>query len=124
MERERWLDRMRGLLAQDCGYHHVVFTVPHELNELWRWNRICRRNRDVRIQSATKLFGIPLVSIAFGRDPERGETRGHAKGIFAFGGVATSPSGSRMTRSILGELRLAANPEGSVPTGTSRSRPH
>lgn len=39
MERERWLDRMRGLLALDCGYHHVVFTVPHELNELWRWNR-------------------------------------------------------------------------------------
>ena len=39
MERERWLDRRRRLLALDCGYHHVVFTVPHELNELWRWNR-------------------------------------------------------------------------------------
>lgn len=39
VDRERWLDRMRRLLALDCGYHHVVFTLPHELNELWRWNR-------------------------------------------------------------------------------------
>ena len=39
MDRERWLDRMRRLLALDCGYHHVVFTVPHELTELWQWNR-------------------------------------------------------------------------------------
>lgn len=30
---------MSSLLALDCGYHHVVFTVPHELNELFRWNR-------------------------------------------------------------------------------------
>ena len=59
------------------------------LAQLWRWHRICQRNRDVRIQSATKLFGIPLVSIAFGHDPERGETHGHAKGIIAFGDVAT-----------------------------------
>lgn len=39
LERGRWLDRMRRLLALDCGYHHVVFTVPHELTELWQWNR-------------------------------------------------------------------------------------
>ena len=39
LDRERWLERMRRLLALACGYHHVVFTVPHELNELWSWNR-------------------------------------------------------------------------------------
>lgn len=30
---------MCSLLALNCGYHHVVFTVPHELNALFRWNR-------------------------------------------------------------------------------------
>ena len=39
VERECWLEKMRGLLGLDCGYHHVVFTVPHELNPLWQWNR-------------------------------------------------------------------------------------
>ena len=39
VDRERWLEKMRGLLGLDCGYHHVVFTVPQELEELWRWNR-------------------------------------------------------------------------------------
>lgn len=56
MERERWLDRMRRLLVLDCGYHHVVFTVPHELNELWRWNRswfadlVVRSSRETLLQ--------------------------------------------------------------------------
>jgi hypothetical protein len=39
VERERWLEKMRRLLALHCGYHHVVFTVPHELIKLWQWNR-------------------------------------------------------------------------------------
>jgi len=39
LDRERWLDRVRQVLSLDCGYHHIVFTVPHELNILWRYNR-------------------------------------------------------------------------------------
>ncbi|MFC1525415.1 transposase [Candidatus Latescibacterota bacterium] len=36
---ERWLDRVRSKLLLDCDYYHVIFTVPHELQDLWRWNR-------------------------------------------------------------------------------------
>ena len=43
----------------------------------------------VRRQSASTLFGLPLWAVAFGPDPERGELRGHARGIFAFGDIAT-----------------------------------
>jgi hypothetical protein len=45
--------------------------------------------RGIRRQSARKLFGLPLWAIAMGPDWERGEMRGHAKGIFAFGDMAT-----------------------------------
>jgi serine/threonine protein kinase len=54
-----------------------------------RWRRIVQRSKDVRICSATKMFGIPLVEIAIGYDHEKGETYGHARGIFAYGDVAT-----------------------------------
>lgn len=39
-----------------------------------------------RYQSATRIFGLPLVSIAFG--PSKSERIGKATGIFAFGDVA------------------------------------
>ena len=36
---ERWLERVRSQLLLDCDYYHVIFTVPCELKDLWRWNR-------------------------------------------------------------------------------------
>jgi hypothetical protein len=24
----------------DCAHHHLIFTIPHELHALWRWNRL------------------------------------------------------------------------------------
>jgi hypothetical protein len=45
--------------------------------------------RSVRRQSSRKVFGLPLWSIAIGPDWDRGEMRGHARGIFAFGDIAT-----------------------------------
>jgi hypothetical protein len=45
--------------------------------------------RSVRRNSPTRLLGLPLWSVAFGPDPSRGEIRGHARGIFAFGDMAT-----------------------------------
>lgn len=45
--------------------------------------------RGIRRQSARKFFGLPLWAIAVGPDWERGEMRGHARGIFAFGDMAT-----------------------------------
>ena len=35
---EAWLDRQRDRLLP-CEHFHVVFTIPSELRELWRWNR-------------------------------------------------------------------------------------
>jgi len=35
---ERWLEKMRARLIA-CAHHHLIFTVPHELHGLWRYNR-------------------------------------------------------------------------------------
>jgi hypothetical protein len=43
----------------------------------------------VRYVSSAKLLGWPLISIACGPDAATGESRGYARGIFAFGDVAT-----------------------------------
>ncbi len=43
----------------------------------------------LRRQSTRKIFGLPLWAIAIGPDWERGELRGHARGIFALGDIAT-----------------------------------
>jgi len=38
MATESWLERQRARLL-GCEHHHLIFTIPHELNALWRWNR-------------------------------------------------------------------------------------
>jgi 8-oxo-dGTP pyrophosphatase MutT (NUDIX family) len=48
-----------------------------------------RRPGRVRYRSAIALGDIPLVSIAFGPDLEKGEMRGHARGVIAIGDIAT-----------------------------------
>jgi hypothetical protein len=45
--------------------------------------------RGVRRESSRRILGLPLWSIAFGPDLERGELRGHARGVFALGDLAT-----------------------------------
>jgi hypothetical protein len=45
--------------------------------------------KGIRRQSRYELFGLPLWEIAMGPDWERGEMRGHARAIFAFGDIAT-----------------------------------
>lgn len=35
---ERWLSRQKARLIA-CAHHHLIFTIPHELNVLWCWNR-------------------------------------------------------------------------------------
>ena len=47
------------------------------------------RPRGVRYRSAAALGDIPFLAIAAGPDPEKGELRGHAKGIIAIGDIAT-----------------------------------
>lgn len=45
--------------------------------------------KGIRRESPRKFFGLPLWAIAIGPDWERGEMRGHARGIFALGDIAT-----------------------------------
>ncbi len=45
--------------------------------------------RAVRRRSGYEYLGLPLWCVAVGPDPERGELRGHAKGILAIGDIAT-----------------------------------
>ena len=35
---ERWLAAQQARLLA-CDHYHGVFTLPHELHDLWRWNR-------------------------------------------------------------------------------------
>ena len=39
IELERWLVKAQGQLL-DCPHHHIVFTLPHQLHLLWRFNRV------------------------------------------------------------------------------------
>ena len=38
MPRARWLEKYQSKLL-NCGHRQVVFTVPHELNKLWLYNK-------------------------------------------------------------------------------------
>ena len=40
---EQWLERQRARLI-GCAHHHLIFTIPHELNALWCWNRAAMAN--------------------------------------------------------------------------------
>jgi len=48
-----------------------------------------RRPGCFRYRSAAAIGNVPLVSIALGPDLEKGEWRGHARGVIAIGDVAT-----------------------------------
>jgi hypothetical protein len=45
--------------------------------------------RGVRKRSERTLWNLPLYDLAIGPDLANGETRGHARGIFAIGDIAT-----------------------------------
>lgn len=45
--------------------------------------------RGIRKRSEKRIWGLPLYDIAMGPDPEKGELRGHARGIIAIGDFAT-----------------------------------
>jgi hypothetical protein len=34
---ERWLEKQKSRLIR-CAHHHIIFTLPHELNRLWDYN--------------------------------------------------------------------------------------
>ena len=43
LETERWLEAQRARLL-GCAHHHLIFTIPHELNALWCYNRAALGN--------------------------------------------------------------------------------
>ena len=45
--------------------------------------------RGVRYKSEFTFGDLPLVSIAMGADPSKGEIRGHARGVIAIGDIAS-----------------------------------
>ncbi len=47
-----------------------------------------RLGKSIRYRSATQMFGLPLIHVAIGPDPERGEAKGKARGIIAVGDIA------------------------------------
>jgi len=53
------------------------------------WSYAGYRFWSVRRESSRRFFGLPLWSIAVGPNLETGELRGHARGIFALGDIAT-----------------------------------
>lgn len=62
-----------------------IRTLEHQVARLRRSaGRQCVRRRSTRV-----IWGLPLWDIACGPDPDKGEVRGHARGIFALGDIAT-----------------------------------
>lgn len=45
--------------------------------------------RGVRWRSQATFMGLPVVAVALGPDPSRGEWRGHARGVVALGDMAS-----------------------------------
>jgi hypothetical protein len=52
LARERWLEAERARLLP-LAHHHVIFTIPHEFNPLWRYNRAAFANLLFASVSAT-----------------------------------------------------------------------
>ncbi|TWU36723.1 putative transposase [Novipirellula aureliae] len=60
LPKELWLDGWRKRLLP-CPHHHVIFTVPHELNDLWRFNKAVFADTlfAAASQTLTELLGDP-----------------------------------------------------------------
>ena len=83
--------------AATLGFSILLFVAANVIVPLREARRIDRsifaadepeRGMARRYESKARFLGLPLVSIAFGPDPVRGERRGIARGWFAMGDVA------------------------------------
>ena len=73
-------DMTREELIEEVEHWRQTSTVAESLVKV---------SKGVRKNSETTLWGLPLVSIAFGPDFDNDELRGHARGIIAIGDIAT-----------------------------------
>lgn len=73
------------MAAEDGDLRDEVTALRAEVDQL----KHQLRRSGVRRRSSTIIMGLPLYEIATGPDPDRGETRGHARAVFAIGDKAT-----------------------------------
>lgn len=77
MAKAEWLENVQRLLL-NCPHQHVIFTVPHELNSLWRHNRGLMAN--LLFQSVQKTLH------QFAKDPKYlGATPGILSALHTWG---------------------------------------
>ena len=88
-ERYESAEQLMAELERFLKGEPIEAEVLTPLGKLRRWRRIIARNNDVRLRSSSSFLGYPVVDIAYGRDNDTGEIRGHAKGVIAFGDTAT-----------------------------------
>jgi hypothetical protein len=78
------------------------------------------RFRGIRYRSAAAIGDIPLLAVAIGPDPDKGQMRGHARGVFAIGDIATGVvalGGLARGLVAMGGLALGAVSIGGVSLG-------
>ena len=78
--------------------------------------RLLAYRKGIRRRSSSRIFGLPLWSIALGPDPERGESRGHARGIFALGDINGGPAFTHISYDDFRILRTNLIEKGSATT--------
>ena len=64
-----------------------------ELKSKW-YERVFKKmdlKNSIRYSSTRRVFGKPMIDIAWGPDKEKGETFGHAKGFISIGQMASGP---------------------------------
>lgn len=77
LAKAQWLENTQRLLL-DCPHHHVIFTIPHEFNSLWRHNR--ERMAEILFQSAQRTLKT------FALDPKHlGATPGILSALHTWG---------------------------------------
>lgn len=77
-------------MSYDDELEQRISALEDEVAELKQKPSLVSRGQVcVRRRSETIVLGLPLWEIAQGPDPEKGETRGHAKAIIAIGDMAT-----------------------------------
>lgn len=81
------LERLSKLHAEDALTDEEFTQAKTQLLVAQQGSRFPANG--IRRQSATQIGGLPLWSVALGPDWERGEMRGHARGVFAVGDMAT-----------------------------------
>jgi len=77
LAKAQWLENTQNILL-DCPHHHVIFTIAHELNDLWRYNRALMM--DLFFQSVQETLK------AFSSDPKYlGATPGILSALHTWG---------------------------------------